>query len=1147
MRMDLDLSYDEYFDDVDLEIDIEMPETPVPPRSARPLPGGGQQTGLRKTPSKLSLNAPDTGKKRGVVTKDNDKENVPSYRYSPFPDAAEASDPEEKLLKLSRTLKDCLQEVSRQRLRALHMALRRFGNLDSRISEKDMMQVFQDNQIVLTPRLHQMINDLFADSHGIDYEKLYRCFLSAHDLTGRDSVKGRKARNDVAPRAPVPQEVRDADFVHRLEEQLVRDRAFFDIDSLRHDFQALDSNRSGEISKETALMTCKEKSPLYGALLQNLLKRCSEGSNDKVSWPTLLSFLEKAQANAQARFPELVSLAEKAKETAAVNIAPDPIDELSSVAKSRVMSKLRKKPKVRQDSVSPTPSTTQSVSTLDTPRDAIETEPRTDVPTDAGQTTPENDKGKMPDDRQVTAETEKKANKPVGKRRDKKSEGVSKIPPVLEEGRPSDGGSEAQTEKAARASGELTTQLTAPPVTEVSSSPPAVPSRALVSFADLGQGHGDTSSESPSMPAATKPPPLSQKHLKALDIPVDPPNERLQLEWVYGCRGNDCRRNVHVLASGELTYFLSNIVIMLDCTNHVQRHYKEHSEDVKCMAVHKDGVTVATGQFASINRPENKAHIRLWRSDLLLTVHVLGADVFSKAVMCVAFSPHAEFLAAVDNSSPQKILSIWDLRTATKIAENGLESQTVCDMDFNPKHENILVTCGKEHLAWWRVFPDAQRLSVSALPDYEKSLRAKYIVCLSHTDKGDLITGDSNGTVYIWADGGNKITNFIKHGHDGPVLSLLFCRQHLLTGGRDGQLRSWAWSKNMNHANNLMMPACEGGLRYMMVHEDSLVISTTMNSLLSVKMAPRGCPLDKATFDQTPVTQGHFDDVYGVAVIPSSVLKADVLTAGVDGVLCKFSSELRRPVWKLYLKGMEFLCVDCSSTGEHMALGTKDGHVVVLRLQVSDMTVVEVINQKVTADRLDCIKLSPDGKWLAAGSHDTAIYLFRLTSHDDGDVSWEMYSKLKGHGGRVTALDWSHENKNGSFLLRSCSSFSGEQKMWNTLTSIEIPLNDVDLDSFTWATNTCSVDHLLTGVVRSFQGSAPHITAVDVNPSQTLVAVGNNQGSLCLYRYPCVRTGIFCHTYRCHHVVAAVRFSPSGSSILTLGGQDSTLLQWKIV
>lgn len=78
--------------------------------------------------------------------KENDGRNETrdlSLSSAPFPDTAEASDPEEKLLKLSRTLKDCLQEVSRQRLRALHMALRRFGNLDSRISEKDMMQVFQ--------------------------------------------------------------------------------------------------------------------------------------------------------------------------------------------------------------------------------------------------------------------------------------------------------------------------------------------------------------------------------------------------------------------------------------------------------------------------------------------------------------------------------------------------------------------------------------------------------------------------------------------------------------------------------------------------------------------------------------------------------------------------------------------------------------------------------------------------------------------------------------------------------------------------------------------------------------------------------------------------------------------------------------------
>jgi hypothetical protein len=37
---------------------------------------------------------------------------------------------------------------------------------------------------------------------------------------------------------------------------------------------------------------------------------------------------------------------------------------------------------------------------------------------------------------------------------------------------------------------------------------------------------------------------------------------------------------------------------------------------------------------------------------------------------------------------------------------------------------------------------------------------------MTHNERGDLLTGDSNGTVYVWGDGGNRITNFIKHAHD---------------------------------------------------------------------------------------------------------------------------------------------------------------------------------------------------------------------------------------------------------------------------------------------------------------------------------------------------------------------------------------------
>ena len=40
------------------------------------------------------------------------------------------------------------------------------------------------------------------------------------------------------------------------------------------------------------------------------------------------------------------------------------------------------------------------------------------------------------------------------------------------------------------------------------------------------------------------------------------------------------------------------------------------------------------------------------------------------------------------------------------------------------------------------------------------------MICMLHNERGDLVTGDSNGTIYVWGNGGNTITNFIKHGHD---------------------------------------------------------------------------------------------------------------------------------------------------------------------------------------------------------------------------------------------------------------------------------------------------------------------------------------------------------------------------------------------
>lgn len=64
--------------------------------------------------------------------------------------------------------------------------------------------------------------------------------------------------------------------------------------------------------------------------------------------------------------------------------------------------------------------------------------------------------------------------------------------------------------------------------------------------------------------------------------PVDnsPPEKKLLLTWVHGYRGTDSRRNLWVLPSGELLYYVAAVAILYDREEENQRHYTGHTEDI---------------------------------------------------------------------------------------------------------------------------------------------------------------------------------------------------------------------------------------------------------------------------------------------------------------------------------------------------------------------------------------------------------------------------------------------------------------------------------------------------------------------------------------------------------------------------------------
>lgn len=70
-------------------------------------------------------------------------------------------------------------------------------------------------------------------------------------------------------------------------------------------------------------------------------------------------------------------------------------------------------------------------------------------------------------------------------------------------------------------------------------------------------------------------------------------------------------------------------------------------------------------------------------------------------------------------------------------------------------------------------------------------MKARSYTCAYHTSDGDMITGDSNGTVYIWPCGSNSLSNLIKHAHEVRVfIAILTMKGRIVLGNMSALFHS---------------------------------------------------------------------------------------------------------------------------------------------------------------------------------------------------------------------------------------------------------------------------------------------------------------------------------------------------------------------
>ncbi|XP_069881571.1 echinoderm microtubule-associated protein-like 4 isoform X4 [Dipodomys merriami] len=617
------------------------------------------------------------------------------------------------------------------------------------------------------------------------------------------------------------------------------------------------------------------------------------------------------------------------------------------------------------------------------------------------------------------------------------------------------------------------------------------------------------------------------------DIRTELPPEKLKLEWAYGYRGKDCRANVYLLPTGEIVYFIASVVVLFNYEERTQRHYLGHTDCVKCLAIHPDKIRIATGQIAGVDKDGRplQPHVRVWDSVSLCTLQIIGLGTFERGVGCLDFSKadSGVHLCVIDDSN-EHMLTVWDWQKKSKTAEIKTTNEVVLTVEFHPTDANTIITCGKSHIFFWTWSGNSLTRKQGIFGKYEKP---KFVQCLAFLGNGDVLTGDSGGVILIWSKtaveptpgkgpkGVYQISKQIK-AHDGSVFTLCQMRNGMLLTGGGKDRKIILWDHDLNPEREIEVPDQYGTIRAVAEGKaDQFLVGTSRNFIL------------RATFNdgfQIEV-QGHTDELWGLATHPFKDL---LLTCAQDRQVCMWNSAEHKLEWTRLVDEPGH-CADFHPSGTVVAIGTHSGRWFVLDAETRDLVSIHTDGN----EQLSVMRYSIDGTFLAVGSHDNFIYLYVVS---ENGRKYSRYGKCTGHSSYITHLDWSPDNKH-------IMSNSGDYEIlyWNIKDGCKLIRNRSECKDIDWTTYTCVLGFQVFGVWP--EGSdGTDINALVRSHNRKVIAVADDFCKVHLFQYPCSKAKAPSHKYSAHSShVTNVSFTHNDSHLISTGGKDMSIIQWKLV
>jgi len=601
------------------------------------------------------------------------------------------------------------------------------------------------------------------------------------------------------------------------------------------------------------------------------------------------------------------------------------------------------------------------------------------------------------------------------------------------------------------------------------------------------------------------------------------PGAKLALEWVYGYRGADQNKNLWVLEKGELIYYVGAVAIIYNRMDEKQRHYRGHNEDIQCMDLHPLGEIVVSGQMGG-KTPENAAHIRIWDVNTMDTLTVLGLGECDKGICGVSFSPlnKGHYVCAVDDSK-EKILAMWDWEKNDQLSKVSIEAESISGISFHPFDNNLVITHGKAHLAFWNRKKDG----FFARSNVAEPTPGIVYQCIAFLESGDLVTGDSDGNInsYSVSAEGEYFRSFSIPAHTKGVSSILAMAEGtiLSAGDKDRKICAWDSARDFIMIAETELPTTAGSGRTLYPqwpsrNDGNVYVGTTKNLILEGSLQRK--------FNM--VVYGHTKPVTALTTHPSDV---SFVTAGTDKVVAKWRRS--KLIWKLTVQA------ECASACHHpqgsvVAVGTTDGHMIVISTDSGS----HVTTIRICGSALNGLKFNLDGDVVAGASQNGSIYLYKASR--DG-FAYKKYGKISG-GQMLTHIDWDNE---GEYLQTASADFN--LNFWNSETNKLEKVPSV-LRNKEWVDQTCVVGWSVAGLWsnHNYQNVA-NIETAHVSKFRELLVAGDSDGYLRLFGFPCMNPKAEFHEEKAvSGPLSCARFFYDDSYVIAVGGLEAAIFKFKI-